>query len=410
MEESRARPTRDLQLEETLARDADLQDDVYPYAALLDFRSNESMDADNNAVQFADSQTMQRVREAVRACSQGKVQIYDLRAALNEQLTVAEQELAFVELNKHVDLHQTLVDLNEAMVRRDGVWAEVARYMIQRTVEGHDWKASAGRSAVSVVGDVVGVVACGVNSVTHFTTTNAITNSVVCLILSSVDVYRWSKGEISASELACNIGEHVTGCTAALGGSILGAANGAVLGTAVGGPLAPVTMVLGALLGGFLADFLARQAYRSCVNKLSDTLKDEETEDEARQRAINEAATTLGVNLQRDGFALAKSKFRRRILESHPDRAAHNKTEDQESAARVIAAWQIVRGQYEMRDELDDGDGRKEPEAFIVIWVMKTRQTANGAWRVARTWFGEMQNAPVHRGQLEMVERHMVYM
>jgi len=233
---------------------------------------------------------------------------------------------------------------------------------------------------------------------------------VVCLILSSVDVYRWSKGEISASELACNIGEHVTGCTAALGGSILGAANGAVLGTAVGGPLAPVTMVLGALLGGFLADFLARQAYRSCVNKLSDTLKDQETEDEARQRAINEAATTLGVNLQRDGFALAKSKFRRRILDSHPDRAAHNKTEDQESAARVIAAWQIVRGQYEMRDELDDGDGHKEPEAFIVVWVMKTRHSANGAWQVARTWFGEMQNAPVHCGQLEMVERHMVYM
>jgi len=95
----------------------------------------------------------------------------------------------------------------------------------------------------------------------------------------------------------------------------------------------------------------------------------------------------------------------------HPDRArANNAAEDHEAAARVIASWQLVRLHYELRGELDDGDGQKEPEAFISVWVMRARETVESAWHVARTWFGEMENAPVHNSQLEKVERHKVYM
>jgi len=392
---------RDMQLEQTLVRDADMEDGLYPYAAFLDFQRD---GAEDEGVQFADTNSMELVRKAVHACSQGAVPIHELRAALDNQLTAGERELAFLQLNQHVDLHQTLVDLNAALVRRNGVWSEVARHMILRTVEGQDSTAMAGRAMVSVAGDVIGTVACGVNSVKSFGTTNALTNGVVCLILGSVDVYRWSKGEISANELACNIGEHVSGCSAALGGAMAGAYAGAVAG--------PVGAVLGALLGGFLADLIARKAYRAGVNDLCTAFgKDEESEDAARMRAQNDAAITLGVDLQRDGFALAKSKFRRMILETHPDRArANNTAEDNATAARIIAAWQIVRGFYETMDELDDGDGGKEPEAFIVVTVMKSRQTASDSWKIVRTWFGEMQNAPVHAGQLEMVEQHRVFM
>jgi len=183
-------------------------------------------------------------------------------------------------------------------------------------------------------------------------------------------------------------------------------------GAYAGAVAGPVGAVLGALLGGFLADLIARKAYRAGGNDLCTAFgKDDESEDAARMRAQNDAAITLGVDLQRDGFALAKSKFRKMILETHPDRArANNTAEDNATAARIIAAWQIVRGFYETRDELDDGDGGKEPEAFIVVTVMKSRQTANHSWQIVRTWFGEMQNAPVHTGQLEMVEQHRVFM
>lgn len=75
----------------------------------------------------------------------------------------------------------------------------------------------------------------------------------------------------------------------------------------------------------------------------------------------------------------------------------------------MIAAWQIVRGHYEARGQLDDGDGGKEPEAFVILMVMKIRESAQGAWRVVRTWFGDADNAPVHRGELEMVERCVLY-
>jgi hypothetical protein len=357
---------------------------------------------------------MQRVTQAVRACSQGEIPVDSLRTALDAQLSRAEQQLAFIELNKDVDLHSTLVSLNEQLLCRDGAWGEVARHVIRRTVEGDDTHAMAGRAAVSVAGDVVGVAAFGLQSVKHVAGSNFGTNLVVCLILSSIDTYRWSVGEIRSKQLVCNVGEHVAGCSAAVGGAVLGAGAGVATGAALGfagGPLAPITTVLGALLGGFIADVLARKAYQAGVNSLSDAFNVKETEDEARQRAMNEAAAILGIDLQRDGFALAKSKFRSMILSNHPDRAQANHTsEDSATAARIIAAWQIVRGFYELRGQLDDGDGCKEPEAFVVLWVMKTWEAASNAWQITRTWFGDMQNAPIHHGQTETVERYTVYM
>jgi len=397
MDETAIQLRRDLQLEETKVCDADPADNILPYGALLDFRRG----ADDGEMYFADTQTMARVSQAVRACSRGELSVPALCEALDGQLNGAERELAFVELNKHVDLHQTLVDIDRSLMCRDGLWATYARHMVQRTVEGQDGTGMAARSAVGVVADVVVVGAFGFSSLSH---TNAATNLVVCLILSSIDVYRWSKGDITWDQLACNIGEHTVGCSAALGGSI----GGAALGSMVGGPLAPVTMILGALLGGFFGDFTARRTYRGAITACT---KGEETEDEARLRAINDAAVTLGVDLQRDGFALAKRKFRRMILHSHPDRApAGDALQNAAEAARIIAAWQIVRGHYEARNQLGDGDGNKEPEALIIIWVMKTRRSANAAWEVVRTWFGEMDNAPVHHGQNEIVERKTVYM
>lgn len=350
------------------------------------------------------------MREAVRACSRGKLSMVDLNAALSNQLTALEREVAFIELNKDVDLHRTLVNLDEALVRRDRVWSDVARYMIQRTVEGQDTEAMAARAAVSAVADVVELGVTVMNSAKTIQACKGaglVSNSIVCLIMASVDVYRWSKGEISANNLACNIGEHIAGCGAAVPGAI----GGASLGATLGGPAAPVTAILGALIGGFLADVITRKIYRESIKSISGKVT--ETEEQARQRAISEAAATLGIDLQRDGFALAKSKFRRLVLENHPDKAAtdhRSNGQEHETAARIIAAWQIVRGQYELRSELDDGDGGKEPEALVVLWVMKSRQTVAEAWKVVKTWFGEMDNAPVHHGQLEMVEQYTVYM
>lgn len=411
MEEGMAQPARALQIDETLMKDADPQEGVYPYGTLLDFSP---LCPGVGAPNFANTRTMEQVSEAVRACSQGKVTVHALRRALDTQLTAAECELAFIELNRHVDMHQTLVDLDKALVRRDGVWSEVARHLIKRTIEGDDMKAMAGRAAVTAAGDAVAVAALGLDSVKHISGTDILTNGTVLLILASVDVYRWSKGDITGKQLAYNVGEHVAGCGAAIGGAVVGASGGAALGASIGlagGPLAPVTTVLGALLGSFLADVIARKIFQAGINSLGGALNEEETEEQARKRAVDEAATTLGIDLQRDGFALAKRKFRKKILDHHPDRARTNSfIEDNQCAARVIAAWQIVRGQYEMRGQLDDGKGLKEPETFVNVWVMKTRESANSAWCIARTWFGEMENAPEHHAPLEQIEQYTVYM
>merc|ERR1712217_335887 len=128
-------------------------------------------------------------------------------------------------------------------------------------------------------------------------------------------------------------------------------------------------------------------------------------------QALDDAASYLGINLQRDGFGLAKRKFRNKILSLHPDPAIAQGIEaDNAAAGRTISSWQIVRGYYEARGELGDGNGNREPETIIRLWVMKARDGVTMPWRVVRTWFNEMDNAPAHSGQLEMVEEVSVYL
>jgi hypothetical protein len=333
----------------------------------------------------------------VQAVNEGNLTPEEVGRALDEQLTREEREYAVVELSKDVDLHRTLTSLNETLVQREVVWRELARAMFSRIVDGHGQGAMAGRAVMSVVGDVAEGAYIGFQ---HYHRGSCVSNTVLGLLLSSIEVYKWSRGSITATELLCNVGEHVAGCSAAYGGSVAGAT--------VCFPFGPTAVVLGALVGGFVADWLARNLFRAGIAAYSG--KREETEHEAKQRALNTAAERLGIDLQRDGFAFAKSKFRRMVLDSHPDRHSQHGNDDSQQAAQIIADWNIVRGYYDELNQLGDGGGNKEPEVVVQLWQMKRRKSVDDAWQVVRTWFGEMSNAPTHIGHLEMVEMTCLYL
>jgi len=372
----------------------------YPFA-VLDFSPADGDDT----IAFADSDIMRRVRAAVHAANNGALDMDVTFHALQDQLTPQEQELAMIELLKDTDLHGTVTVLTSRLARRVFVWEDVARHMVRRTIEGQDAEAMAARAVFASASDVaLGVVTGGIRSLQGFSAGNGATNAFALVVFSSIDIYRWSKGELTAKQLGLNIGEHVVGCGCGFAGSVGGAALGAACG-----PAAPVTVVLFSLIGGALADFVARTVYGRAVITCSG--KRLQTEDEARQQAITDAAAHLGIDLRRDGFVRAKEKFRSKILASHPDHArAQGQEPDDEAAAKIIACWQIVRGRYESRGQLRDGDGSKAPEALVRLWVMKVRENASGSWQVVRSWFGDMDNAPASEGELEKVECLSVYM
>jgi hypothetical protein len=314
-------------------------------------------------------------------------------------LTEEQQEYAFAELMKDINLFETINDLQKTQKQhRKQVFTNAARCMIQRTFKGNDSGAMLSRAGVGLVGDVVGRLA---GTVYHSGT--IISNTLVAVILIGIDLYRWSNHEIDSTELMMNLGEHVCGAAAGtLATYLIGAmcplgAAGVALGVAL------------ALCGSTAADYFARKFYRKSIID-GGSAQVVETEEEAKERAVREAAKGLGIDLQNDGFARAKKIFRNLILDNHPDRSGQHGVEDSQEAALILAQWQIVRGHYERLNKLDDGDHHKEPEVVISMWVMKVRQSVHAKWELVRAWFAPLENEPVSTGELEMVENKLFYM
>lgn len=330
---------------------------------------------------------MARIREVVRRVKQNDIPIEEVREALNAELTPAERHMAFLELNKDLNLHSALVQIDRhwwmTYTLQEG-WASLARHIVRRTVEGQDHCALVGRAAVSAVAEGVSL-AVGAGSMCA----GIGANGVVGCVLVGIDVYRWSKNELTTSELALNVGEHVVGCSAAAAGAVVGG-------------LIPVVGPLTAVVFGFLADWFARWLSRKGVQCVCEAQARDQ-----KERALKEAFDYMGLCKGVDNFATAKNRFRSLILEKHPD---HNPEPGaNESCAKLISYWQTVRGYYESRGEHD-----RDGEAFVQLMVMKVRRALDEGWRVARVWFGRAGNAVVTQGdlddQLEKVEIVTVYM
>ena len=336
---------------------------------------------------------MNRIREAVRAAQRGDLSHQQVMDALEGQLTEEERDYAIVELKKDVNLHATLLILDVRNVHRHG-WEQIVQSLVRHMAEGNDRNAMALRAGVSAAGQVGQLAAYGCEAATGVTRGDVALNAAVCLMLSVIEVYRWSRQEITTTEMMVRVGEHAFGCAAAAGGA---AACGAV--GSIGGP---VGACFGAVAGSFLADFIARVVYQKGMHQWSQ----QEIED-CQARALGEAAAALGIDLAEDDYTVARNKYKRQILSAHPD---HNPDANHDQACAFIAHWQIVRKHY--ADHAQEAAGaRDESEVAVYVMVMKIRSSIDDAWRVVRSWFGTARNATLgQETQYERIEQHTLFM
>ena len=123
-----------------------------------------------------------------------------------------------------------------------------------------------------------------------------------------VQLYRWSKGEISGKEAAINCGEHAVAAIASTGGIVAGGAIVLAAGCTIPGVGVGIGLLLAVAFG-----IAARYGYRY----LTQPQLEEEKEEESRKNAINAAAQALGITVEQgpkhDDFHIAKLKFRRKL-------------------------------------------------------------------------------------------------
>lgn len=207
---------------------------------------------------------------------------------------------------------------------------------------------------------------------------DGISNIFVFAILTGVELYRFSNGEIDAAQLAVNTGEHLLGC----GAGIAGGVGGAVVGTMI----CPVIgTIIGGILGGFLADFLTRIFYRKAVKVISEIQAEA-----ARQQILLEALLTFDIDINIDDYTAAKRKYRGCIVGWHPDRCPRNSSEEEvkewnNRAAKAISHWQTVRGYYETEGLIPAGSC----DAMVKVHILQVYDKVRKTWKTVRTWFGQ---------------------
>mmetsp|Transcript_65120 Transcript_65120/g.121365 ORF Transcript_65120/g.121365 Transcript_65120/m.121365 type:complete len:452 (-) Transcript_65120:277-1632(-) len=381
-----ARACRELQLTATTTEDAGPVDGRHPFERLLHFQPA----ADETG--RVDAETMQRIREAVRAVQRRNLSHQQVMDALQDHLSDEERDYAMIELKKDVNLHSTLLVLDMNYWQRSQTWEMFARSLVRHLAEADDKKAVALRAGLSAGAQTIELAVCGGSFVT---TCGFCVNLAVFLMLASIDVYRWSKGDLSSTALGVKLGEHSCGCGLAFAGAAGGAALGGILG--------PVGAALGALLGSFIGDFTGRSAWQYRCAKMSQR----EIED-CKVKASQDAARNLGIDLHADNYAVAKAKFRAQILSTHPDRNPEVAAED---AAALIAHWQIVRAHYASSATSDEEDApHAEADVAIYLTIMKVRSNINDGWKIVRSWFGNARNAaPDQETQLEKIEQQTLF-
>jgi hypothetical protein len=342
----------------------------------------------NDQLVLADEDAVTAVRQLFDARDLRLVSDEEINAGL-EQLNAMQLQLVVVDMLRHCDFHRTsqiLTKYNSLVA----AYVQSIRVVIRQTFENRDWVGYAGRAAISVATDAV------VMGVTKSTNTGMgldfSSNCIAFALLSVVEIYRWSTGDITTAELAVNIGEHCAGCGTAAISSFYCAMGGAAVG-ALGGPvLSIICAVLAGLLGGFAGDVLARMAYRKAVATVSSS-----QEERVREKAFKDAGIHLGINIYRHSFSEAKAVYRSLIIRYHPDRRPADEAENiwNERAGNLIANWNIVRAYYVKKGDLGAvGANVAEPEAFVQIFMMKVRDQATGFWRTTKTWFDEVLNYP----------------
>ena len=374
------RDTRTVQHGPTKLADCDLQSlPVMPFGTIRQ----------GDVTTFTNEQVLQQVRTAIAQVRDGNSDLKTLRKSLRN-LTVEQYDLVFVELVKDQDLHKVLTEIDRRKMQMVSYQVKVKRWVNEMISSPH-------------ANDIVtrGVLTSAMSLATG--------NIVVLALFSGMELMRYTRDDISGTELAVNIGEHVVGNLAGFAGAYAGAAVGSMLGpagTVVGG-------FIGAILGGVCLDVAGRLIYRKIVPR---ERKVEYEEEETQERQLtaeevaNKAAAKFNVSYEFNTFDEAQKRFRKMLLENHPDKhpnaSPERKAQLTAETTDILACWGIVQEYYKTLDKFDEED---ESESFIELYVLKVLDEFSGHWKTVRSFFADRtysqsNNVNPERERLEIVK------
>lgn len=348
------------------------------------------------------------VRDAMREINATTLNWIQLRSLLYQKLSYGQIQIVYTELIKDVDLGEIVKQVFNANELAANCLQDHMGLMA-RMIERDDWKSIGARAAVSTVVELAELLFTNVST---FSTGEGISNAIVGIIFCSIDLYRWSKGEISNTYLGFRLTEHTLGCAAAFGGAVAGGAVAVAIGAASGGILA----LVGVIIGGFIGDFVARSIVRWCHNQYINMSAEERLKEYTTM--VAQAGSLCNVNIQEHTLKEANSRYRKKALLCHPDKFANESPEvrkqKEEEFKNLFAAWQLVRQYYANHPGLnDDGDVTEEyHEGFVEVWVLRARETVDGAWRFVRAFYADAIhdiNDPANHTELRDIEQVVIY-
>lgn len=368
------------------------------------------------------------VREAIEAVRAENLTIEEFQRSLSRRLTGEQYQLVYVELMKNADL-RGVIQKYEVKKNETKVMLRYVREVIVTMVEKADDRAILMRAGLETVidGAIIGVKAAmkvASSSTSAVLNSNGVSNIIAFSLFSALEIYRWSRGDITTQELWENIGEHTVGATAGFvggwGGMVAGGAAGAavgsvvpVIGTAIG---ATIGAIVGSILTGLVCDYAGRTVYRKFVPRRakSEQVRSESFEQPLTPKEMAEkAATRLGVNLTCHTFSEAQMRFRKKLLRARPDKNPDASDERLAALAEetrdFLACWAILREYYKdiQQDEtMHDNDAA---ESYIDILVLKARDTIDGAWTSVRYFFDVNSLGRPPREGYELVETRRIF-
>jgi hypothetical protein len=352
---------------------------------------------------IADEDVLRVVRDAMRAVNASVLPLGLLKRALAKRLTMAQYQLVFLELVKEQDLYNVLIKLDSKLSERKTI-TQRAQEVVVHTIEDTDTSAIACRAVAGTIADtLITGLTRGLSGFQSFKVgTDAVTNTLVFSVFAILEIYRCSKGEITAATMRRNIGEHATGSIAGFAGSWagfkVGASIGVVCGTAIpipfigsvaGGVIGGIT---GLFLGGMIMDGAGRWVYRKFLPNEKTELREYDETVEVLMTPIEivkKAALKLNIDIEVDAFADANTRFRRKLLANHPDKAPPNSTAEElerrcAETRDLLSCWQVVRTYYQDEGRLDPEESE---EAFIILCVLQALNTVTNTWETVRSWF-----------------------
>lgn len=356
------------------------------------------------------------VRQAIQAVRNDHLTVEQFQRSLRRRLTGEQYQLVYVELMKDADL-RGVIQKCEEMKNEARVMQRYVREVIVTLVEKADNRALFIRAGLeTVIDSSIIVVKAATSSTSALLKSNRVSNAIAFSLFSAMEIYRWSRGDITTEELRKNIGEHTVGAAAGLvggwGGMVAGGAAGAgvgsmipLVGTAIG---AAVGATVGSILMGLAGDYAGRSAYRKIVprHEKCEQVREERFEERLTPEKIAEnAANRLGVNLAYHSFSEARTRFRTQLLRAHPDRNPNVSPERQAEltaeTSDLLACWAILREHYRhvQREEVEGEEAFVEEDGYIDVVVLKVRETIEGAWRTVGCFFDiDFVDRPLREG------------